>query len=270
MLHSTPARQRSSQSRAPSTVSSARRNNAPQIEIPELPPYQTPSAPLSTDLQRKLADLVTSGEYNDLQIHLDHAVKTLTNSAGEVNERLTEARVRYERNKERRRKRDATEDSNDDEEEAGDNTEAADQERLGEFERKAEAVTDQLEQRMRAIIDSETRLRGIHDSMLKVSREEEEVPPTAFLPRQTRGHRRRREQDDDEEDSLGEDSQDVDYEDAQERKARERNAKNPPTRRFKDALQKEAEDWNAMSLTARYEFLRFWTACVFQITNQYI
>lgn len=216
------------------------------IEIPELPEYEPPSAPLTAESQRNLAQLMESQLSRQLKTHLQHAAEKLTDSAGDVNEKLSDARVRYERAKEKRR---GVGDSEDVDVEPDDENE--EYQRLAETERKVDGVTGRMEEKMRLIIDSEARLQGLKDAMEAVDRELTEAQHATLGARQTRGQRRRqREAESVDEDGEAED--DGDYEGTPEREARETNAQHPPSHRLVNALDEGTEKWNGQSLTARY------------------
>jgi hypothetical protein len=180
-----------------------------------------------------------------LKTHLQHAAEKLTDSAGDVNEKLSDARVRYERAKEKRRGVGASEDVD---VEADD--ESAEYQRLAETERKVDGVTGRMEEKMRLMIDSEARFQGLRDAMETLDREVGEAQQAAFGPRRTRGQQRQRHAGSDDED--GEDGEDADYEGTPEREARETNAQNPPSHRLGNALEQGSEKWNGQSLTERY------------------
>ena len=73
------------------------------IEIPPLPPYQPPIAPLIPNCQQKLTNLAKSSALKHLHTHIQHAAEKLTDSAGDVNERLTEVREKALRSRKRNR-----------------------------------------------------------------------------------------------------------------------------------------------------------------------
>lgn len=215
-------------------------------EIPDLPEYEPPEAPLTAESHRHLAMLMESQLSRQLKTHLQHAAEKLTDSAGDVNEKLSDARVRYERAKEKRRGAVASENVD---VEQDDETE--EYQRLAETERKVDGVTGRMEEKMRMIIDSEARLQGLKDTMETLDREVAEAQRATLGARQTRGQRRRqREAASDDEDGEGE--EDGDYEGTPERETREANAQNPPSHRLGNALDEGTEKWNSQSLTARY------------------
>ncbi|KAJ5093895.1 Zinc finger RING/FYVE/PHD-type [Penicillium angulare] len=253
-MFATPARNRTSQSRGPSSVprsaSNAQRgtpssgvksraSTTPRtIQIRDLPPYEAPEAPLNRDAQRKLAALLHSHFKTNVETHLGHATQVLTESAGQVNEKLFDARLRYEKLREGRRN--ASINNGEEPDDSVDNEEI---ERLGDLERRTEAVTGQMEEKMRGVIDSEARVQAILGSIAQLQREEEENQAASAGPRQTRAQRRR---DDDEE------SDDENYEGTPEREGREASARNPPSKRLAEVLDTEGERWKELSLTERY------------------
>lgn len=236
------SRQRMSQSRPPSSS----REDTPEFDIPELPAYEPPSAPLTAEANRQLAMLFQSEEHKILKINVQHAMESLTHNAGEVNERLCDARLRYEKAKEKRRNRNAAAG-----EEEISNIEAENEEleRLGEIERMTDEVTGKMEEKFRTMIDAENKLRELTETVERIRREEEEAQLATLGPRRTRGQGRRQRGDD----GDGDDAADSDFEGSPEREARERSAQNPPSRRFAESLQTAAERWEGMSLTERYD-----------------
>ncbi|KAJ5983983.1 hypothetical protein N7481_006082 [Penicillium waksmanii] len=239
---STPARQRSTaQSRPPP---SARGSRTPRTStIPDLPPYEAPEAPLTAECQRQLNSLLQSKQLHDVKTHIQNAADRLTDSVGEVNERLCDARNRYETNKERKRSANEEIESDDEDEEL---------QLLAEKERQVDDVTGRMEVQMRQIIDSENRLSELTESVRSIEREEAEAQTAALGVRQTRGQRRMRRQQRDGDEEGEDDLEDEDYEGTPEREIRERNAQNPPSRRLEDKLVNGAQEWDGLSLTERY------------------
>lgn len=242
MLSATPARQRSvlSQSQPPSSARS--RDTTRTVEVPELPDYQPPEAPLTAEGHRQLATLQNSAHLRHLKTHLQHATAKLTDTAGDVNERLLDARLRYE--KQRQRQRDAGEDVPGDE----DNDEL---QQLAERERKVEDVTGQMEVKMRQMIDSEARLQNLLEAMANMEREEGKAQAAALRASPARGQRRRTRQASLHDEENDDDERDERYEATPERETRERNAQNPPSRRLDNSLGEGVDKWNELSLTER-------------------
>lgn len=224
----------------------SRRRNATQTSVSEatpLPEYETPEAPLTAESQRQIAALLASQHLRTLRTHLQHATEKLTHSGGEVNERLSDARIRYEKMKEARR-RQGDEDVDDESNE--------EYQRLAEAETRVNAITAQMEEKTRLIVDSEIKLQGLTDAMGQIEREEAETVAAALGVRQTRQQRARQRANADDDADGTEDPTDGDYEDAQEREMRERNAQNPPSRKLVDKLAEGAQKWDELSLTERY------------------
>ncbi|CAI7606918.1 unnamed protein product [Penicillium viridicatum] len=225
----------------------SRRRNATQTSVSEatpLPEYETPEAPLTVESQRQIAALLASQHLRTLRTHLQHATEKLTHSGGEVNERLSDARIRYEKLKEARR-RQGDEDVDDDESNE-------EYQRLAEAETRVNAITARMEEKTRLIVDSEIKLQGLTDAMGQIEREEGETVAAALGVRQTRQQRARQRANADEDADGTEDPTDGDYEDEQEREMRERNAQNPPSRKLVDKLTEGVQKWDELSLTERY------------------
>lgn len=243
-MSATPSRRLSAH---PQSAQSRRRNatHTPVSEATPLPEYETPEAPLTAESQRQIAALLASQHLRTLRTHLQHATEKLTHSGGEVNERLSDARTRYEKLKEARR-RQGDEDVDDDESNE-------EYQRLAEAESRVNAITAQMEEKTRLIVDSEIKLQGLTDAMGEIEREEGETVAAALGVRQTRQQRARQRANADDDADGTEDPTDGDYEDAQEREMRERNAQNPPSRKLVDKLTEGVQKWDELSLTERYE-----------------
>ncbi|KAJ5467224.1 Zinc fingerRING/FYVE/PHD-type [Penicillium sp. IBT 31633x] len=243
-MSATPSRRRSALSQShPQSAQSRRRSTAHNAvsEATPLPPYEPPEAPLTVESQRQIAALLSSQHFRTLQTHLQHAAEKLTHSGGEVNERLSDARGRYEKAKEvRRRQGDETVDDDESNEEY---------QRLAEAEARVDAVTARMEEKTRLIVDSEMKLQGLTEAMSQIEREEGEALSAALGARQTRQQRAMQRADAGDSD---EDPNDENYEDPSEREARERNAQNPPSRKLVDKLTEGAQKWNELPLTERY------------------
>lgn len=208
-----------------------------------MPEYEPPEAPLTAEALRKISTLLHSQHLRHLRTHLQNASEKLTETAGDVNERFVDARVRYERLRQRRR------DAGEDEEEGP----GSGSERLDEQEHNVQAVTGRLEEKMRQMIDSEARLQNLLESMTKIEKEEGEAQVAALGVRQTRAQQRRQQRANrDDEGGDGGDERDDTYEGTPEREARERNIQNPPSRRLDESLEEGNSKWNELSLTERY------------------
>ncbi|GAB1195031.1 hypothetical protein APSETT444_004284 [Aspergillus pseudonomiae] len=201
--------------------------------------YEAPIAPLHSAAQIKLLSLLKSQSLRPLKTHLQHAEEKLTDSAGEVNERLTDARVRLQRLKERRGERENFNEGEEDGAQQQDDEEW--EENLRELEEKVGGVTERLEARMRGTIDGEVRVDRLIGVLGTVEREVEQENNAG---RNMRRRTRRRGGEEEEEDN----NEDEDYEEAEER-GRE---SVPPTRRLDELLGENYAGWDRLSLTERY------------------
>ncbi|KAJ5796287.1 uncharacterized protein N7518_004827 [Penicillium psychrosexuale] len=243
-MSATPSRAQS-QSYPPSAQS--HRRNASHTSVSDaipLPEYEVPKAPLTAESQRKIAALLASHHLRNLRTHLQHAVEKLTHSGGEVNERLSDSRGRYEKNKEARRR--------EGEENVDDDEANEEYQRLADAEARVGAITARMEEKTRLIVDSEIKLQGLTDVLGQIEREEGENVAAALGVRQTRQQRARQRANDDDDDDETEDPNDGNSEDALEREMRERNAQNPPSRKLVDKLTEGVQKWEELSLTERY------------------
>lgn len=116
----------------------------------ELPPYKKPSHPLDNDAQRAIAAL--QGR-TDLKKHSVHAVTTINSAAENINDML---RVHTEYIARRRKKWDAGKSLATKEEE---------EREMQELQEKVNDATEELEQSMRAVIDSGVAAQRIEDAL---------------------------------------------------------------------------------------------------------
>lgn len=187
-----------------------------------------------------------------MKTHLQHAEEKLTDSAGEVNERLTDARVRLQRLKERRGER---KNFNEGEENGARQQGDTDdwEERLRELEERVEGATERLEGQMRGTIDGEVRVDGLVGVLGTIEREVEQESSFGRSTRSTRRTTRRRGGEEDGDD----DEEDGDYEEAEERGEESV----PPSRRLDKLLGENYADWDKLSLTERYVWGVFFCCC---------
>ncbi|KAL4908996.1 zinc-finger of the MIZ type in Nse subunit-domain-containing protein [Aspergillus multicolor] len=221
---------------------------------PSLPEYEAPIAPLTDPGRQALTSLLRSQNLRSLKAHIQHVEAKLTDSAGEVNERLAEAKLRAKRKAERQREsreasRAMTEGGDG---EGGENVDLNDKEdpkeaeRLRELEEQVEAVTGRLDEKMRRAIDSAVRVDGLSEALNKLQGEAE-VTANANKQRQRQRRRRRAEvedgdEDEDEEGDLYEASPqtEVDVTQISLRSKLER------------AMAEDQDKWEDMTLTERY------------------
>lgn len=236
----------------------------------QLPPYEPPVAPLTPACQRALTNLLQSDRLKALHTHVQHAGESVSDAAGEVNEKLTDARVRHERylgSLRKRRERgdggeDADNDDGDGEADVGeggregsgsvevDEDEAEHQFRTTETE--ITILTKTLEEEIRRVVDSEVMLENLKGTLGDLSREAEEAGSRALASRRrARQSRRRRNADPDGNDD---DEADEDYDDAEEEEehGEEDENRDPPSQQLAQKLESSLADWTAQSLTQRY------------------
>ncbi|KXL43278.1 hypothetical protein M433DRAFT_156164 [Acidomyces richmondensis BFW] len=123
-----------------------------------LPPYEAPAFTLNSYAQYQLAALLQDTKFTRLEKRLDEAVEAISNTAGEINDRLHrgESLIKRKRN---------TQDE--DEPEAGrdnhqENTEFAD---------KVDRLTQRMDENMRKIIDSKYGLQSLRESVTSIVEE---------------------------------------------------------------------------------------------------
>ncbi|KAL1966982.1 hypothetical protein VTN77DRAFT_3726 [Rasamsonia byssochlamydoides] len=214
---------------------------------PTLPEYEPLSAPLNAAGQRALAALLQSSSYRHLKTHLQQAADKLTETAGEVNERATDARVRYEQQKQRKRaekngnnnrskavkeeddddeenneeeeedsedgNKKAHSDNEDEEDDDEDNEEAT---RLARLEERVKEVTERLEVQMRQVVDAEVKLDGLKNVVEELGKEADATGGVAAARRRADGgggrRRSRRHRHGDEDEEMMDVDEDDDYE----------------------------------------------------------
>ncbi|PWY78301.1 hypothetical protein BO70DRAFT_293938 [Aspergillus heteromorphus CBS 117.55] len=165
--------------------------------------------------------------------HLHHAQEKLTDAAGEVNERLTEARERVRKRKER--KRQIQSDNGDDDAEGGggdveENGGAEeDDEGVIALENAVKEVTGRLDTAMRGNIDAEVRFQSVGQVLGAIEREIGEKMQVL--------RRSRRNRDDEEEEHEEEEEED---------------GMPPLVELVEERLEGKGGEWGGLSLTDRY------------------
>ncbi|GFF22515.1 E3 SUMO-protein ligase nse2 [Aspergillus udagawae] len=238
---------------------STNRHAHSRTSAPPLPAYEPPIAPLNAAGHNAIIALLNAPSLRQLKTHIQSAEEKLTDSAGEVNERLTDARVRYQKERARKRRRangetpaaegaGAKEEDEEDEEEDDDDGEEIN--RLARLEEQVQSVTEELEARMRQTIDAEVKLEGLKGVLADMAKEAEEatVAGAGAGARGRRGGRARRRRGDEEEDQDPEEEGDEDYEATPEPQM----TGIPPSRRLGQKLDEESARWIGQSLTQRY------------------
>ena len=219
------------------------------IEIPPLPPYQPPIAPLIPNCQQKLTNLAKSSALKHLHTHIQHAAEKLTDSAGDVNERLTEVREKALRSRKRNRAQFEDGQQDGDGNRGEENEENEEDHRLQKTEQEVKAVTAKLEEGIRRIVDAEFLVDGLSGVLTDLSKEAEQDAAASTISASTSTARRLRRRLNPHNDSE-EEEEDDDDEPSQSQPQPQ-----PPTPYTKTLTQKlktEAANWSNQSLTQRY------------------
>ncbi|PLN81951.1 zinc-finger of the MIZ type in Nse subunit-domain-containing protein [Aspergillus taichungensis] len=214
--------------------------------------YEPPLKTLNSTGHRALLQLLKSQPLRHLKTHLQHAEEKLTDAAGEVNERLTDAHVRYQRLKERRGS--STRDQDADGEDAAaaaaaavaeggdDNDEDGEKARVARLEEDVMRITGRLEVQMRKTIDAEAMVDGLGVVLGRFEDEAEResiAAPGAPVSASTRGRRGRI----DEEEEGGEE---------EEEEEEEKQDFVPTSQKLADELEEDHTKWDELSPTERY------------------
>jgi len=124
-----------------------------------LPPYEPPAHPLTPAAQRTLQALPQTHPLTRLKRHLDVASTSLTELAGEVNDRYWQ-RADYVRRRKARRAG------------QGQGDEGAEAERELELERmrgEVEGMTAKMEESVRGVLDTKARVEGTESALVEVA-----------------------------------------------------------------------------------------------------
>ncbi|CBF85821.1 SUMO ligase MMS21 [Aspergillus nidulans FGSC A4] len=216
---------------------------------PPLPQYEPPIAPLTDTGRQALLALLRAQNLRQLKTHIGHVETKLTDAAGEVNERLTDAKVRAKKRAEREKEKGkeasrfttGNEDGDGGENSVGEEADEAAE--LRELEESVEAVTRRLDKNMRRAIDSAVRVDGLGEVLGKLQ-VETETSANASSQRQRQRRRRRAEveEEDEEEDDLYEATPEPEV-DGEVLSLREK---------LERAMAEDQAKWNEMTLTERY------------------
>ncbi|KFZ10123.1 hypothetical protein V502_08289 [Pseudogymnoascus sp. VKM F-4520 (FW-2644)] len=206
-----------------------------------LPPYEPPFHPLTFSAKQQLNTLVDDTDYGKYRKHLATAITTLSNATVESNDTLSLARMKLERQVERRR---ARESQREDEEGEMEKTEeeVAMEERVAKLEVEVERLTQEAEMATRELIDYSEELKRQEGLIRGVT----EKAATAPRPRPNRNTRRRPADDSDADNS---DDPDFEVPDADA----DAGADTPSvTELLAEAQAAAAAQYAAKSLRARY------------------
>ncbi|GIJ89726.1 hypothetical protein Asppvi_008671 [Aspergillus pseudoviridinutans] len=257
-MSATPdTRRRRHASRNDRTSASTNRHTHSRASTPPLPDYEPHIAPLNAAGHNAIIALLNAPSVRQLKTHIQRAEEKLTDSAGEVNERLTDARVRYQKERARKRRRGDGETpaaegggAKEEEDVEEDDDDGEEINRLARLEEQVQSVTEELEARMRQTIDAEVKLEGLKGVLADMAKEAEEATVAGARAGAAglRGRRTRRRRGDDEEDQDPEEDGDEDYEGTPEPQM----TGIPPSQRLGQKLDEESARWTGQSLTQRY------------------
>jgi len=122
-----------------------------------LPPYEPPTHPLTPSAQRTLQALPQTHSLTRLKRHLDVASASLTEMAGEVNDRYWQ-RADYVRRRKARRAGQGHEDEG-----------GAEEEEKEKMREEVEALTGKMEESVRRVIDARARVEGTESALVEAA-----------------------------------------------------------------------------------------------------
>lgn len=257
----------------PAAASSSSTRNRPQT-----PEYEPLTTPLNPKAQRALASLHSATHFRLLKEHIRQAGDKLSETAGETNERVADARHRFENIAGRKRAASAAakkkkhgkktrtdgdeieddekddddnEDDDDDGEEGEDEEEEEDDERtraeaqkLDNLEAKVKLTTSQLEERMRHVVDAEYKVGGLQVAIQEIAADAE----TAGAALNTSRRRARLRERGAAVDADGDEDMDEDQDEEEEDEA----PTVVPAQIIKERLAGHESQWEQQSLTQRW------------------
>lgn len=177
----------------------------PSIELPE---YEQPQFALNSDAQRLLHNLTVKHKLDKFSEDLKLAISKLTNTATDVNERVSDQRHRQ---KPSRTANDSVTASQD----GGRDEPASAAEQGKPFEQEAEKMTARMESSVRKMIDCQQSISWIRDSISATAAQSRAYASTqSSNPAASRASRRTRQQGtEDAGDGFGDDGQEEEYSD---------------------------------------------------------
>lgn len=150
---------------SPAQRGGGRPRDAPAAREPAaLPPYEAPRFPLTATARRDLENLRENHDYSKYKKHLDSAIKTITASAAEINDELSNREERIRRRDEKR---------GDDEKTEEDKQVEGSTRAMG---KKVRGLTAEAEQAVRELIDYGDELSMQETMMRDVSQTIAEAP----------------------------------------------------------------------------------------------
>lgn len=240
-----------------------------------MPPYEPMSTPLNAKAGAALSEMLKNSYIKDLRKHLQFAVEKLAESAGEINERVTDGRLRYEKSVKKRQhalKQQAKtraeseekaegEDNNNNNDNDNDNEgkeqveDEAEKQRLDDYEQRVKEVTSRLDEKVRTIIDVNSRVDEFADVVKDIAKEvtrDTQMRQIEQAQRQQQAAGRRRRVvdggEEEEDDDGGDEQRDAAAEDDQP-------PPEPPSKKVRERLEKHNREWQQLSMTERYSLL---------------
>ncbi|RAL16350.1 uncharacterized protein BO97DRAFT_361136 [Aspergillus homomorphus CBS 101889] len=236
----------------PSTPSSS----ATASNIPQPPPYNPPTIhnrnptqlTLHPTSHAALLNLLNSAPLRNLKTHLQHAQEKLTDAAGEINERLTDAEERARRKRERN-----TAGGEEGENRGGEEAAEGEEEDLVALRESVRATTAKLDLKMRGAIDAEMRLEGLSGVLRGLEGDVNVVDGVRTGTRSTRSSRRNRRDGDGDEEMVDVEGEDQGNEDEGEEDEDDSGAVGPTlVGKIEESMAATKEQWSEMSLTQKY------------------
>ncbi|KFY73377.1 hypothetical protein V499_06547 [Pseudogymnoascus sp. VKM F-103] len=235
---------RTNQDAAASSPAAPRTQASSSASRSALPPYEPPVHPLTFSAKQQLNTLVDDTDYGKYRKHLATAITTLSNATVESNDTLSLARMKLERQVERRKARESQREDEEGEMEKTED-EVAMEERVAKLEAEVERLTQEAELATRELIDYSEELKRQEGLIRGVA----EKAATAPRPHQGRNPRRRRAADGSDDDN----SDDPDFEVPDADADADAGADTPSvTELLAEAQAAAAAQYAAKSMRARY------------------
>nr|KMM65230.1 hypothetical protein CPAG_01581 [Coccidioides posadasii RMSCC 3488] len=213
-----------------------------------LPRYQRQSHKLNADAKIALLNLAQSEHFRYLDLHLQHLASALANTTGEINDQLTDAKARYERQKRKRGQKEGSEDVDVDGDGGRSSTlDDAEEKHFADLELRVNMTTKKMEEKVRELVDTEMKAGTIKEILEKMGHPQEEGRSGTQRARAPRTRRRRLE----DEDEDGDDA-DVDYNPSREEDDEEGDEVVPASELYEIRLKEKEAEWESRSLTQRY------------------
>lgn len=177
----------------------------------ELPDHEQPIFPMNQAAQQALLDLARKHKLDGLEKGLGDAIAMVTNSAGDINDRMTEKRQRMSKRASKERTTDPP-GADDGEEAEGGSVDDEDLERdLEQLKEKVESMTQRMDESLRKLIDGQEGVMGLGATLGSVANDaranastQVSTQPGRSQPRTTRQGAGLDEEEDEEEEQYPE------------------------------------------------------------------